>query len=799
MPPLAFRLIVFLFFVAAKTFAQQKECVVPLWSKNFGGSQNEQANSIIHSSDGSLLAAGYSNSSDGDLSNNSGSRDYWVTKLDPDGNLLWQKNYGGSENDVAKSILELPGGDLLVLGSTNSADGLVSGNHGQEDVWILRLSPAGNVVWAKCFGGSDNESAEKIIPVADGFVVAGYAQSKDGDLQQNQGDFDYWIFKIDASGNLLWSKTYGGSLADWAYSASLADNGNLLITGSSFSDDGDINGNKGFYDFWVLKLSPDGNLIWAKNFGGPGEERAYNSLATPDGSCIITGTTLSNSGDVPGNKGSYDSWILRIDTDGNLVWSKNYGGAQEDRAFGITEAEDGYLIAGFTSSLSGDVSNNYGIKDGWLIKLDDGGNLIWEKNFGGSQDDRFYTVGFIPGEGFFAAGSAISDDIDLPANYGQRDLWVIRLAPDSLEFDLGNDTLICAGQSVILNPSVDDATFLWQNGSTVDSLKANASGTYWVEVDRQGCKTRDTIVVEVLGEVPLELGNDTVLCAGETLQLQTQIVADAFLWNDGSTGNTLAVSLPGLYWVQATAGQCTVADSIQVGFLTIDFDLGKDTLLCEGEKLVLNAFVQDASYLWQDGSSTPQFTVADPGNYRVQVGESGCLRSDSINISYQFRPDSILPDYEFICKNEVIWVEPPVEDATFIWPDGSQTAKYRIFKPGDYRVTVLKNGCSFQDEMSLRPCESCLYVPNAFSPDGNGINDEFRSFPVCDLYDFEMKVFDRWGDLLFESTDPQSGWNGSFNGKKLAPGTYVYWIHYEILNNGHRIPLSDKGEVYLMH
>ena len=108
------------------------------------------------------------------------------------------------------------------------------------------------------------------------------------------------------------------------------------------------------------------------------------------------------------------------------------------------------------------------------------------------------------------------------------------------------------------------------------------------------------------------------------------------------------------------------------------------------------------------------------------------------------------------------------------------------------------NGCSFEDAISLRPCESCLYVPNAFSPDGNGINDVFRSFPVCEIFYFEMKVFDRWGNLLFESYDPSMGWDGRFKGKKLQPGTYAWWISYEIMNNGKRIPLSQKGEVYLM-
>ncbi|RMD97137.1 MAG: gliding motility-associated C-terminal domain-containing protein, partial [Bacteroidetes bacterium] len=288
-----------------------------------------------------------------------------------------------------------------------------------------------------------------------------------------------------------------------------------------------------------------------------------------------------------------------------------------------------------------------------------------------------------------------------------------------------------------------------------------------MEADRQGCKARDTIEVEVLGEVPLELGNDTVLCAGETLMLQAQILADDFLWSTGSTATSISVTEPGTYWVEATAGQCKVADTIQVNFLTIEFDLGEDLLLCEGEQTTLDATVENASYFWQDGSTAPTYTVTEPGTYWVQVGESGCFEFDTVQISYQYRPDSILPNYEYICENEVIWLEPSIPGASYIWNDGSQNSKLRVIQPGDYRVTVLLNGCSFEDAISLRPCESCLYVPNAFSPDGNGINDVFLSFPVCEIFNFEMKVFDRWGNLLFESSDPSMGWDGRFKGKKL--------------------------------
>ncbi len=782
-------------------FSQQKECVIVDWSHHFGGSAQDQANEIRQTQDGGFIVAGYSRSDDGDLNLNFGGADFWVLKLDSLGNLLWQKSLGGGGDDIATAVAEIPGGGFLVTGGTTSNDGQVSGNHGLEDVWVVRLDATGNMLWSKCYGGSKNERAEALHVTSSGdFVLAGYSQSSDGDLTSNNGDFDYWLLKIDATGTLLWQNNFGGSLSDWGFDVAETPDGGFIATGSTFSEDGNVSANQGFYDYWIVKTDASGQLLWEKNYGGAGEERAYAVDVLENGGAVIGGTSISGSGDVSGNNGSYDFWAIGLDPNGSLGWSHNFGGSSEDRAYAMKQlASGGFLLGGLTVSSNGDVSQHYGSKDAWLLKLDLTGTLVWEKNFGGTGDDRFYDVRELEDGGFIAAGLSTSADFDIDGNNGAKDVWVVRLAPDSIEIDLGTDTTLCAGEVALLNVPGDNYTYFWQDGSTDTTFTVTTAGQYWLEVDRAGCKARDTITVSYVSEIPVTLGPDTTLCEGQTLLLDPGIAGAQYFWDDGSTGQTISVNAPGEHWIELSKDGCEYSDTIEVGFLFVDLDLGPDTLLCEGEVLNLDVTTTDAQYLWSDQSSGPHFKVSSPGEYWVKVGQSGCQKTDTISVDYQLRPDSILPDYTYICENESLWLDATQSTAAlYLWDDGSTSPRRRVVRPGDYSVEVTLRGCPFKDEISLKPCENCLYVPNAFSPNADGINDEFRAYPVCEVFNFSMKIFNRWGGLVFQTDGPEAGWDGRLKGDKSLPGSYVYLINFDLLNNGHFISQQRKGSLQLL-
>ncbi len=794
------RFLVFLgFLFPVLVFAQQKECVFVEWSKHYGGSKADAANDFQRTADGGFIAVGYARSTDQDLTGNKGLSDYWVVKLDTTGELEWQHNYGGADNDIATAVLQTNDGGYIVAGGTVSFDGQVSGNHGAEDAWVLRLDQLGNILWKKTYGGTLNERAESIQPTSDGgFVLSGYSQSDDGDLTDNKGDFDYWVFKINANGDLIWQKNIGGSLSDYAFDAVETTDGGFLIVGSSFSNNGDVPNNQGFYDYFIVKLNGSGNLVWAKTFGGIGEERAYGVTLTSGGAFIV-GTSNSATGDVPGNNGGYDYWVTKISDNGILLWSQNLGGSTEDRAFGlVAKADGGVLVTGLATSSNFDVGGNYGSKDAWLINLDASGQLIWEKNLGGTLDDRFFAILELSEGGYACAGYSFSSNNDLTGNYGEQDMWIVRLSPDSIEVDLGADTILCAGQGIILDAELQNVSYLWPDGSTLPIFLVSSPGEYWVEVDKQGCKSRDSVLVDYVSETPVNIGNDTILCDGETLVLDPGIAGAAIFWKNGSTDPTLLVQLPGIYWVEVSKDGCEYRDTIEVDFTTVPFELGENLSLCEGETASIEIPLQNASFLWQDGSTAGNFTITSPGLIWAKVTQGGCSRSDSTEVIYQQGPIDPLPDYSFICENEGLWLNARFEGATYSWQDGSTEHNFKAVRPGNYWVQVQIGGCIFEDEVELSACELCLYIPNAFSPNGDGINDDFRGFPACEISNYQQFVFDRWGNLIFQNNLPGTGWDGDIRGIKAQQGVFGYRIEFDYLNNGETEHQVRLGTVSLL-
>ncbi|MEK7255049.1 MAG: gliding motility-associated C-terminal domain-containing protein, partial [Bacteroidota bacterium] len=340
-----------------------------------------------------------------------------------------------------------------------------------------------------------------------------------------------------------------------------------------------------------------------------------------------------------------------------------------------------------------------------------------------------------------------------------------------------------------------DFAYLWKDGSTDTAFLVKMPGEIWLEIDRNGCKARDSVQVSYVSQTPLDLGADTILCEGETLVLKTGIPGATNLWQDGSTAPQFSTQTPGEFWVSVSKDGCEYLDTIQVDFTTVEVELGNDTLLCGGTSLYLNVQLPNATYLWQDGTQTSTFEISEPGDFWVKVAQGGCQKSDSISIEYQFSPDTILPDFTTICEKEILRLDASQPDAIYRWHDGSTEPVFTAKSPGKYTVEITLNGCVFKDEVNLFPCENCLFVPNAFSPNGDGFNDEFQAFPGCPIFNFQMQIFDRWGSLVFSSEDPAAGWGGTKKGKKASLGVYVYWISFEIENNHQLVRQERKGDV----
>ncbi|MCB0401223.1 MAG: hypothetical protein KDD41_04010, partial [Flavobacteriales bacterium] len=262
------------------------------------------------------------------------------------------------------------------------------------------------------------------------YVCAGGSFSADGDVPSNQGDMDFWIVKLSATGTILWSKTYGGSSRDRAYDVNVTSDGGYIVGGESWSSDGDISGGSANNDYWQIKLNANGNLLWEKSVGGASYEQSTSIIELSTGEFFVTGLTFSSNGDFAGltPKGGGDLGAVKLDANGNTIWVNLYGGSgQEGQESMAIEENDGIVIGSRTSSSDGDVPGNKGSNDYWLFKIDHSGNVLWSKTYGGSANDAFMDVKKATGNDYLLTGWTLSDDGDVHHNHGGSDIWTLKV------------------------------------------------------------------------------------------------------------------------------------------------------------------------------------------------------------------------------------------------------------------------------------------------------------------------------------------------------------------------------------
>lgn len=405
--------------------------------QTFGGSLNESAKAVTNTADGGYAILGHTQSMDGDIENKTNeSFDFWLLKFSENNTLQWQKTLGGTDDDRGQDIIQTKDGGYAIVGYSKSTDGNLSENAGANDFWLCKLDASGNISWQQSFGflGADigyaltetNDNGYLITGVLDVSASGGQGNSKT--LGTLHAGGDYWAIKLDTNGQKEWSRFFGGSFTDVPYDIIQTSNNNYIIVGSSDSDDVDITGNKGTYDFWVITISETGVLLWEKSFGGSEIDEAWGIVASNDGNFIIAGDTRSNDKDIAKNNGAADIFVIKITPNGDLLWQKSFGGTSFDTARSISKTSDnGYLISGSSRSADGDVSVNNGQNDALVLKLDSNGNLEWHKSVGGSNIDLAFDVTELNDGSIIAVGESSSLGIDISENKGFSDLLIFKI------------------------------------------------------------------------------------------------------------------------------------------------------------------------------------------------------------------------------------------------------------------------------------------------------------------------------------------------------------------------------------
>ena len=341
------------------------------WSRHYGGSSIEQPNSIRQTSDGGYIAAGSTRSNDFDVTGNQGLSDYWVVKLSAAGDIQWQRTYGGSAVDAAFDIEEIAEGGYVVVGETRSSDGDVSFNNGLWDCWLIKINSIGDLLWERSYGGSAGDIGYSIRSTSEGgFIIGAMAASSNGDITDPIGLEDFWVIKTDAQGEIEWQRNYGGTNDDFACRVIPKSDGGYIVGGTTFSNDGDIEDYSGLGDFWIAEIDGSGELVWSRTLGGSSTDLLQSLALLPSGDIVVSGFTDSIDGDVSANNGDRDGWLLRLSSTGVLLWERAMGGSGNDgfnRA--LPTPDGGYFMVGSSTSNDGDLDENNGGFDLWVVKL----------------------------------------------------------------------------------------------------------------------------------------------------------------------------------------------------------------------------------------------------------------------------------------------------------------------------------------------------------------------------------------------------------------------------------------------
>lgn len=529
-------------------------------------------------------------------------------------------------------------------------------------------------------------------------------------------------------------------------------------------------------------------LYWAQNSNSCGTVRAAILISENPLPSVSLGndTTLCLGNDLILNAGNAGASYLWDDNSTAQTLTVNSSGTYwvDVTVNGCTKRDS--ILVSYTSPLPAfSIGNDTTYCGGFNRVLTTGqANTLWSTGVTASQ----ITVGS-PGV-YWAQQSnacgAIRDSILI----SQNSLPIV---------SLGNDTVLCLGNDVILNAGNTGATYLWDDNSTAQSLTVDSSGIYWVDVTVNGCSRRDSILVSYVRPLPpFNIGNDTSLCGsfGCTLSTGNTIA----LWSTNISDSQIIVTAPGIYWAEETNACGSVRDSILITQKPLPLvDLGNDTAVCPGLDLTLNAGNAGASYLWNDNTTAQTLTVIPPGIYWVDVTVNGCTKRDSIKASVLLPPSAFtLGNDTTICEDSSIVLDAYQANVHYIWSNGDTSSFIRVGQSGQYQVTDSNQCGSYSASINIatKPCICKVAIPTAFSPNGDGKNETFGLLTQCPIENYELNIYDRWGQRVFTSTSLQDKWDGNYRNIPQPLGVYVYFVHYKDGYTGKLV--SQAGNVTLM-
>ena len=559
------------------------------WENTIGGNNSDALRTIKQTADGGYIVAGssYSDLSGDKTEDNCGefssAGDFWIQKLNEDGEIQWQNTIGGSSEEENCFLFQTASGDYIVAGSSQSGKECekTSNSYGGTDYWVFKLNTSGVVLWQMKIGGESGDQLSGLEPTPDGgFILGGYSYAAGlggNKTEAGVGLSDYFVVKISSTGVIEWQNTIGSTADDYLTSIKPCPDGGYILAGHTM---GGISGDKteasmspGYSDYWVIKLNSTGNIEWQNTIGGNFTDILTSVLVTPDGGYLIGG--ISDSG-ISGDKtestiGSSRPWILKLNSTGGIVWQNSINTGPYSMNDMITTADGNYMLCG---------------GDFWLCKLDPLGNEIWMETMssGGAQTiEQTSDLGYIVGLNSNSGITAIKSE----PNFGGNDYWVVKLAPDvcmpvdeicnslddncngiaddgvieTVSISAGGPTTFCKGSNVMLEASYTGSTLQWKKngsnipGATSSTYNATANGNYSC-VTNSVCGSAESEMIEVVTlkkpDAFIYADGPTLFCAGGSVTLIANSGGGlAYQWYKGASAITGATSIS---YTATTAG-----------------------------------------------------------------------------------------------------------------------------------------------------------------------------------------------------------------------------------------------------
>ncbi|MFH2143948.1 MAG: T9SS type A sorting domain-containing protein [Bacteroidota bacterium] len=451
----------FILLIASSNFFSQSLNII--WDKCYGGSMMDKSWNCCKVFDDGFVLAALSQSNDYDVHINRGDFDFYIVRIKNNGDTLWTRTFGGSNIDLGGEVTFTDDSCIVYTGVSYSSDFDILNTWGGGDIFAIKLDINGNTIWKKSYGGSSMDDPYSIVSTINGgCAILGYSYSSDYYFNQCYGNSDLILLNLDQNGDTIWVKNYGGTLSDIGNEIYYTNDNGFIILATSSSTNFDIGNNYGSSDFWLLKLDSLGNIEWERNYGGTDADEGISVIQTNDGGYLMAGMTSSTDIDIHGNHGDTDFLIIKTNAIGDTIWTNTLGGSDYDRPESIIQTSDyNFVVAGYTNSTDGDISNHYNSDDYWIVKLDNNGQLLWNVCLGGNYSDQCTNILETYDNYLLASGFTVSTSEWIDPQHGNGDVWAVKF-----DFIDNKDEINKTVKLLIFPNPTDNRLFIKLNGIT---------------------------------------------------------------------------------------------------------------------------------------------------------------------------------------------------------------------------------------------------------------------------------------------------------------------------------------------